>query len=119
MRIAETRFNNYLGHTPRKHEVLDFLVVGTADTHKGKNLVERCCKLSERLGLEGGYQAAVAFCTNSLSQKIFTTKLGFRAVAKVSYDEYEYRGEKVFAGATNLVVVGRPEKETWVVSKSL
>jgi hypothetical protein len=119
IRPAEEDFFKYLGHYPRKGEVMDCLVVGTADGYKGHGLAETCCKLSEELSKKKGYQVMAAYCTNTLSQALFKEKLGCHIAAIAPYDTYLYRGQSIFKNVTNQVIVGRPEPCTQVVTKPL
>jgi hypothetical protein len=47
-------------------------------------------------GTEHGYRSANTFATNRISQRVFQ-KLGFSELFSVSYKDYTFKGNRVFA----------------------
>lgn len=76
--------------------ILHLLMLGINANYRGHRLAPKIVEYHEGIAKQRGYIKAFAEVTGPISQRIFE-KLGYKLHNSISYKEYEFVGERVFA----------------------
>ncbi len=77
-------------------ECLHLFMLAVDPRFTGQGIAQRLVETSLQIAKARGYRYAVTEATGLISQKVFR-KLGFEERFRVSYAEYKYEGQHVFA----------------------
>ena len=81
---------------PRPGECLHLAMLAVDPAHWGRGIAQNLVAASMKNGAEHGYRSANTFATNRASHRVFE-KLGFSELFSVSYKDYTFEGNRVFA----------------------
>ena len=82
--------------SPRPGECLDLAMLAVDPAHTGHGIAQNMVDAALRGGAAKGYRRAITMATNRTSQRVFQN-LGFNELFSVSYSDYTFEGNRVFA----------------------
>ncbi len=82
--------------SPPPGECLDLAMLAVDRAHGGQGIAQRLVSDCLKRGAAKGYRRAITMATNQTSQKVFQN-LGFKELFSVSYKDYTFDGNRVFA----------------------
>lgn len=93
--LSEPYFQHY---QPKPGECAHMFMVAVADDYTNMGIAPRMNRLFFDLARERGYRRLITEPTGNISQHILRDKMGFDVLVKLPYRDFEFNGEKVFAG---------------------
>ena len=81
---------------PQAGECLDLAILAVERSHGGQGIAQNLVSICVENGAAKGYRRAITMATNRTSQRVFQ-KLGFIELFSVSYKDYTFDGNRVFA----------------------
>ena len=87
----------YIGaKSPQPGECLDLAMLAVDRADCGQGIAQKLVSVCLENGAAKGYRRAITMATNRTSQRVFQ-KLGFNELFSVSYKDYTFDGNRVFA----------------------
>ncbi|NNE84452.1 MAG: GNAT family N-acetyltransferase [Alphaproteobacteria bacterium] len=82
--------------SPQPGECLDLAMLAVARDQGGRGIAQKLVNVSLESAAAQGYRRAITMATNRISLHVFQ-KLGFKELFSVSYKDYTFAGNRVFA----------------------
>jgi ribosomal protein S18 acetylase RimI-like enzyme len=82
--------------SPRPGECLDLAMLAVGRGQGGRGIAQKLVSVSLERAAAQGFDRAITMATNRTSQHVFQ-KLGFKELFSVSYKDYTFAGNRVFA----------------------
>jgi len=82
-------------------ELYHLFMGGVLKAYASAGLIRQLTHAAEMLARHRGFRGAIGEATGPISQHVYLSYLGYREVMALSYAEFAFEGEKIFANITD------------------